>query len=108
MRDKWMYRMNFLKLSLAERGFLATLYMFNDHIIEHSSECDIDFGPGWLDIAKKLQAWHMIDMTISRTEIVTQNNGERSIVGEVDIRLLHPNLKRRDYHKKLKRKSRLA
>lgn len=105
MRDKWMYQMNFLKLSLAERGFLATLYMFNDHIIERSTELDIDFGPDWLNIAQKLQSWRLIDMKITRPETVCTSSGEWIQTGEVDLRLLHPNLKRRSYHKQLKRKN---
>lgn len=88
MRDKWYFHLAvaWYRLSIAERGFVSTLYSQNDELTAEEHDIDTLFGSNWRTTANSLAAKKVILM-------------EAAGFGIVHLKLLLTNANRREYHK---------
>lgn len=94
MRDAWYFQLpvGWYKLTIAERGFLSTLFSQGESLRAMFSDVDTLFGAGWKTVADELQRQRCIEMEI--------------VAGEVFLKLRLRTSKRREYMKKYRRASR--
>lgn len=93
MRDAWYFQLpiGWYKLSIEERGFLATLYSQGERLQAMWSDVDTLFGQAWKTVADELEKKRCIVMEIK--------------AGEVKLRLNLRTAKRRDYMREYRRSS---
>lgn len=86
MRDKWYFHLavGWYKLTTEERGFVSTLYSVGEEFTAAWADVDTLFGSGWKTVADGLAARKVIAV-------------ETPTFGNVHIRLLLKNAKRRAY-----------
>lgn len=76
MRDKWFLQLpvGWYKLTIAERGFLATLWSQGENFTALYDDMDTVFGVGWKVTADRLQKLKCVSMICGRNEVQVSLN----------------------------------